>query len=67
MAMGNVKENIKENIITELFERESEGFQAITELRQRPAIDNNVVFQAVLVKRDENGIIVLDRGTIQVS
>ena len=61
MAMGNVKENIKENIITELFERESEGFQAITELRQRPAIDNNVVFQAVLVKRDENGIIVLDR------
>ena len=54
-------ENVKENIITELFRRESEGFQAITELRQHPAIENNVVLQAVLVKRDEKGVTVLDR------
>ena len=54
-------ENVKENIIAELFKRESEGFQAITELRQSPATDNNIVLQAVLVKRDEKGITVLDR------
>ena len=50
-----------ENIITALFEVESEGFQAITQLKQTPAMkDNYAVLQAALIKRDGNNIIVCD-------
>lgn len=50
-----------QNIITAVFKKKSEGFQAITELRQQPVSEKSVVLQAVLVEREEKGIEILDR------
>ena len=40
-----------QNIIAVLFKNESEGFQAITELRQAPVTDKYAALQVALVKR----------------
>ena len=50
-----------QNIIAVIFKNESEGFQAMTQLRQLPATEKASILQMVLVKREENGIRVCDR------
>lgn len=49
-----------QNILAALFERESEGFQAITELRQKPVTDQYAILQMGLVKREGNDIRICD-------
>lgn len=49
-----------EKIITAVFKVESEGFQALTELKNMPATDLFFVSQAVLVKKENGRIRVLD-------
>ena len=49
-----------EKIITAIFKVESEGYQAITELKNAPGTDKFFVSQAVLVKKDNGRIQVLD-------
>ena len=49
-----------EKIITAIFKVESEGYQAMTELKNSPSTDSYFVSQAVLVKKQEGRIIVLD-------
>lgn len=50
-----------ENVLTVLFDVESEGYQAITSLRNKPAVeDAYAIMQANLVKREGNNLIVLD-------
>lgn len=49
-----------QNIITAVFKVESEGYQAITTLRQLPVTDNSAVLQIALVKKTVSGITVCD-------
>ena len=49
-----------EKIITAIFNVESEGFQAMTELKNAPARDTFFVSQAVLIKKMNGKINVLD-------
>lgn len=49
-----------EKIITAIFKVESEGYQAMTELKNAPATDAYFVSQAVLVKKENGRIAVLD-------
>ena len=49
-----------QNILAALFEKESEGFQAITELRQNPVADKYAILQMGLVKREGDKIRILD-------
>lgn len=49
-----------EKIISALFKVESEGYQALTELKNAPVADNYVVSQAVLVKKENGRIRTLD-------
>ncbi len=49
-----------EKIISVIFKVESEGYQAMTELRRVPVNDTFVVTQAALVKKTNSGIITLD-------
>ena len=55
-----------QNVVVGLFEVESEAFQAITELRQSSITDKSCLSSAILVKK-ENGVIRLldgyDKGT----
>ena len=44
-----------QNIIVALFEVESEGYQALTELKQNPGTEKSFISQAALLKK-ENGI-----------
>ncbi len=50
-----------ENILAVLFEKESEGYQAMTQLRQLPDSDKALILQMVLVKREGNNLNVCDR------
>lgn len=50
-----------QNVIAAVFKNESEGFQAMTQLRQLPPSEQSAIFQMVLVKREESGIRVCDR------
>ncbi len=50
-----------QNILAVVFEKESEGFQAMTQLRNLPGSDLAVILQMVLVKREENGLKICDR------
>lgn len=50
-----------ENVLAVLFKNESEGFQAITELKKQPVIDTATIFQIALIKRDDKGIEICDR------
>lgn len=52
---------MRENIITAVFEVESEAFQAMSELRSHAAADSYIVSEAALVKR-EHGQIVTKEG-----
>lgn len=49
-----------EKIISALFKVESEGYQALTELKNAPVSDKYVVSQAVLVKKENGRIRTLD-------
>ena len=49
-----------EKIITAVFKVESEGYQALTELKNAPVAGNFFVSQAVLVKKENGRIMVLD-------
>ena len=49
-----------QNILAALFEKESEGFQAITELRQNPVADKYAILQMGLVKREGDKTRILD-------
>ena len=49
-----------QNILAALFEKESEGFQAITELRQRPVADKYAILQMGLVRREGDEIRICD-------
>ncbi len=52
---------IMENLVAVLFEKESEGYQAMTQLRQLPDSDQALILQMVLVKRQGNNMNVCDR------
>ena len=45
-----------QNIIAAIFENESEGFQAITQLHQNPVTDQASIMQMVLVKCKDKDI-----------
>ena len=49
-----------QNIVVASFEIESEGYQAITELKNNPGEENSLISQAILVKKEAEGIKVLD-------
>ncbi|MBR0090751.1 MAG: DUF1269 domain-containing protein [Lachnospiraceae bacterium] len=49
-----------QNVIIGLFEVESEGFQAITELKQNPGDEKSFISQAALLKKDAGQVKVLD-------
>ena len=49
-----------QNVVAVLFKNESEGFQAITELRQKPATDTCAILQMALIKRQGQAISVCD-------
>ena len=49
-----------QNIIAAIFELESEGYQAITQLKQKPVTEQSAILQMALVKKGENGITVCD-------
>lgn len=60
MKTGDWEVNEMQNILAALFEKESEGFQAITELRQNPVADKYAILQMGLVKREGDKIRILD-------
>ena len=49
-----------EKIVLAVFKVESEGYQAMTELRNAPVTNDYVVSQAALVKKDAGRIVTLD-------
>lgn len=49
-----------QNIVAVIFKKESEGFQAITELRQNPAAEKYAILQMALIKRQDQTISVCD-------
>ena len=49
-----------QNIITAIFKVESEGYQAITTLRQVPVTDNSAILQMSLVKKVGTGLSICD-------
>lgn len=55
-----------QSVIAAVFKNESEGFQAITELKKQPLDDKTFVFQMVLVKRGAQGIEICDRFDSEV-
>ena len=51
---------MEQNVIVSIFEVESEAFQALTELKQAPAGEKSLLAEAVLVKKENSGLKVLD-------
>lgn len=49
-----------QNIVVGIFEVESEGFQALTELKQEPRVEKSLISQAALVKKEDGAVKVLD-------
>lgn len=49
-----------QNVIVCLFDVESEGYQAITELRNDPGNDKSFISQAVLIKKENGALKALD-------
>lgn len=49
-----------ENVVTTIFEVESEAFQALSELRLAPVGEGYVVAEAALLKREGDNIVLLD-------
>lgn len=49
-----------QNIVGAIFEKESEGYQAITELRQCPVTDKAAIMQMALIKRTDKGFVLCD-------
>ena len=49
-----------QNIVAVLFRNESEGFQAITELRQAAATDTYTILQMALIRRQGRAVSVCD-------
>lgn len=50
-----------QNVLAVIFKTESEGFQAITEVRNAPTDEKSTVFQGALIKRTEKGFEVCDQ------
>jgi uncharacterized membrane protein len=50
-----------QNIITAIFQNESEGYQMITELSHAPVTEQAAILQMALVKCDEKGLQLCDR------
>lgn len=50
-----------QNIITAIFQNESEGYQMITELSHAPVTEQAAILQMALVKCDEKGLELCDR------
>ena len=50
-----------QNIISVIFENESDGYQMITELRQEPVSEQAAILQMALVKCDEGGLTLHDQ------
>lgn len=51
---------IMQNVVAVIFKTESEGFQAMSELRQKPLTDQTAIMQMMLVKRENNTFTVCD-------
>lgn len=51
---------MEQNVIVSIFEVESEAFQALTELKQKPAAEKSLLAQAFLVKKEGGAMKVLD-------
>lgn len=51
---------IMQNVVAVIFKTESEGFQAMSELRQKPLTDQTAIMQMMLVKRENNAFTVCD-------
>lgn len=49
-----------QNVVAVIFKTESEGFQAMSELRQKPLTDQTAIMQMMLVKRENNAFTVCD-------
>lgn len=49
-----------QNIVAAIFKTESEGYQAITELRHYPITDKAAILQMALVKRTQEGFVLCD-------
>lgn len=49
-----------QNIVVSIFDVESEGYQALTELKQNPGNEQSFIFQAALAKKEDNAVKVLD-------
>ena len=49
-----------ENVVTAIFEVESEAYKAFTELRNKPAAEGYSVVEASLLKRDGDNIVIAD-------
>lgn len=49
-----------QNVVAVIFKTESEGFQAMSELRQKPLTDQTAIMQMMLVKRENNTFTVCD-------
>lgn len=43
-----------QNVVAVIFKNESEGFQAMSELRQKPVTEQTAIMQLMLVKRENN-------------
>ena len=49
-----------QNIVAAIFKTESEGYQAITELRQNPVTEKSAILQMGLVKRTDESFVICD-------
>lgn len=49
-----------QNVVAVIFKTESEGFQAMSELRQKPLTEQTAIMQMMLVKRENNAFTVCD-------
>ena len=51
---------MNENIVIGIFNVESEGYQAMTELKQEPRSEDLILSQAVLAKKENGAMKMLD-------
>ncbi len=51
---------MEQNVIVSVFDVESEGYQAITELKKDPGNKQSLLMEAVLVKKENDNIVPLD-------
>lgn len=49
-----------QNVVAIIFKNESEGYQGMSELRQKPLTDQTVIMQMALVKRENNAFTICE-------